>query len=221
VKAFILAAGRGERMRPLTDSTPKPLLLAGGEPIIVHTLRRLAAASVTDFVINVSHLGAQVEAYLGDGEKFGVNIRYSREKVALETAGGIVNAMPLLGDAPFILVNGDVWTDFDFATLTGRSLGDSLAHLVMVDNPDHHPLGDFFLDQGKLVKEKGEMLTYSGIGLYSPKLFSGLSPGKRPLAPILRQAIINSQLSGEKFAGTWMDVGTPERLAELNRFLEN
>jgi len=221
MKAFILAAGRGERMRPLTDTTPKPLLPAGGEPLIVHTIRRLAAAGVTDLVINISHLGAQVETCLGGGDRFGVSINYSREAVALETAGGIVNAMPLLGDSPFLVVNGDIWTDFDFARLTGRSLEDSLAHLVMVGNPEHHPRGDFYLDHGKLVEEQGEVLTYSGIGLYSPNMFSDLSPGKRPLAPILRQAISNSQLSGEKFTGTWIDIGTPERLSELNRFLEN
>ena len=221
MKAFVLAAGRGERMRPLTDTIPKPLLLAGGEPLIVHTIRRLAAANVTDLVINISHLGDQVEACLGGGDRFGVNIQYSREAVALETAGGIVNAIPLLGDAPFILVNGDIWTDFDFAALTRRSLEDSLAHLVMVSNPEHHLQGDFYLEHGKLVQEAGELLTYCGIGLYSPNMFSGLPAGKRPLAPILRQAISNSQLTGEKFNGTWIDVGTPERLSELNRFLEN
>lgn len=220
MKAFVLAAGRGERMRPLTDTIPKPLLLAGGEPLIVHTIRRLAAARVTDLVINISHLADQVEGCLGSGERFGVNIQYSREEVALETAGGIVNALPLLGNAPFILVNGDIWTDFDFTTLATRPLEDSLAHLVMVSNPDHHPQGDFYLDHGKLVEEEGELLTYSGIGLYSPDMFSGMSPGKRPLAPILRQAISNSQLSGEKFSGTWIDVGTPERLSGLNRYLE-
>ena len=220
MKAFILAAGRGERMRPLTDTTPKPLLPAGGEPLIVHTIRRLATAEVTDLVINISHLGDQVEARLEGGESFGVNIQYSREEVALETAGGIINALPLLGDEPFILVNGDIWTDFDFATLTRRSLGDSLAHLVLVNNPEHHPKGDFNLHHGRLVNEGGEALTYSGLGLYSPAMFSGLSRGKRPLAPILRQAISNSQLSGEKFTGTWIDVGTPERLVELKRYLE-
>jgi MurNAc alpha-1-phosphate uridylyltransferase len=221
MKAFVLAAGRGERMRPLTDTTPKPLLLAGGEPLIAHTIRRLANAGVVDLVINTSHLWDQVEACLGGGESFGVNIQYSREEVALETAGGVVKALPLLGDTPFILVNGDIWTDFDFAALTRRSLGDSLAHLVMVSNPEHHPQGDFYLDHGKLVQEDGELLTYSGIGLYSPNMFSGLPAGKRPLAPILRQAISNSQLTGEKFNGTWVDVGTPGRLSELNRLLEN
>jgi len=219
MKAFILAAGRGERMRPLTDATPKPLLLAGGEPLIVHIIRRLSAAGVPDLVINVSHLGDQIESFLGNGEAFGVKIQYSREETALETAGGIVNAMPLLGSSPFILVNGDIWTDFDFSRLLNRSLANSLGHLVMVVNPDHHPQGDFYLDHGKLTSEKGEALTYSGIGLYSPGLFSGLAPGRRPLAPILREAISDSQLSAEKYTGKWMDVGTPERLSQLDAYL--
>jgi len=219
MKAFILAAGRGERMRPLTDSTPKPLLTVGGEPLVVHMIHRLSAAGVSNLVINVSHLADQVETFLGDGARWGVNINYSREEVALETAGGVVNALPLLDDSPFILVNGDIWTDFDFSLLTNHSLADSLAHLVMVSNPEHHPQGDFFLENGRLVPAGEEALTYSGIGLYSPALFSGLSPGKRPLAPVLRQAISNSQLSAEKFNGRWVDVGTPERLSELDTYL--
>ncbi|MGW8247665.1 MAG: N-acetylmuramate alpha-1-phosphate uridylyltransferase MurU [Acidiferrobacterales bacterium] len=221
MKAFILAAGRGERMRPLTDSIPKPLLTVGGEPLIVHTIRRLSAAGVSDLVVNVSHLADQIEAFLGNGAQWGVNINYSHEEAALETAGGIINALPLLGDSPFILVNGDIWTDYDFSGLTKRPLENSLAHLVMVSNPGHHPQGDFYLDHGKLGQEGGEALTYSGIGLYSPALFSSLPPGKRPLAPILRQAISNSQLSGEKFNGKWMDVGTPERLSELDSYLDS
>ena len=219
MKAFILAAGRGERMRPLTDSIPKPLLMVGGEPLIVHTIRRLSAAGVSDLVINVSHLSDQIEASLGDGSQWGVRIDYSREKTALETAGGIINALPLLGDSSFILVNGDIWTDYDFSNLTKRPLANSLAHLVMVSNPEHHPQGDFCLYHGRLVQEGGEALTYSGIGLYSPALFSDLPPGKRPLAPILRQAISGSQLSAEKFSGIWVDVGTPERLSELDIYL--
>lgn len=221
MKAFILAAGRGERMRPLTDSTPKPLLAVGGEPIIVHTIRRLAAAGVSELVINISYLAEQVRSVLADGGKWSVNINYSMEEVALETAGGVVQALPLLGEAPFILVNGDIWTDFDFSALADLELGDSLAHLVMVDNPAHNPDGDFFLDTGALSLTEGESLTYSGIGLYSPKLFSGLTPGKRPLAPLLREAISNSQLSAEKFTGSWEDIGTPERLSQLNQELKN
>jgi MurNAc alpha-1-phosphate uridylyltransferase len=211
MKAFILAAGRGERMRPLTDSTPKPLLEAGGEPLIVH---------MTELVINVSHLGDQIEAFLGDGSRWGVNIEYSHEPVALETAGGIVNALRLLGDEPFILVNGDIWTDFDFSVLTNKSLAESLGHLVMVNNPFHHAEGDFLLDEGKLGADKGERLTYSGIGLYSPMLFAKLAPGKRPLGPVLRQAISDSQLTGEKYTGEWVDVGTPQRLHQLDELLK-
>lgn len=220
MKAFILAAGRGERMRPLTDSTPKPLLKAGGEPLIVHTIRQLAKAGIAGLVINVSHLAGQIETFLGDGSAWGVKIHYAREEVALETAGGIVNALPLLGDSPFILVNGDIWTDFDFSILANRSLGEFLGHLVLVNNPPHHTGGDFCLEDGTLITETGERLTYSGIGLYSPALFSGLAPGKRPLAPILREAISHSQLSGEKYTGEWVDVGSPERLRKLDERLK-
>lgn len=219
MKAFILAAGRGERMRPLTDKTPKPLLKIRGEPIIVHTIRRLCLAGVSELVINVSYLADQIEAELGNGSNWGAEIKYSRELVALETAGGVVQALPLLGDAPFILVNGDIWTDFDFTQLRNRQLKNSLGHLVMVENPAHNPGGDFFLGGEKLSLEEGERLTYSGIGLYSPKLFVELAPGKRPLAPILRQAISNSQLSAEIFTGSWEDIGTPERLEQLNQKL--
>lgn len=221
MRAFILAAGRGERMRPLTDSTPKPLLQAGGEPLIVHTMHRLAAAGITELVINVSHLGDQIETFLGDGSRWGVNIEYSREPVALETAGGIVNALPMLGKEPFLLVNGDIWTDFDFSPLTNKSLAESLGHLVMVNNPAHHAEGDFFLDKGKLSADKGERLTYSGIGLFSPVLFADLAAGKRPLGPVLRQAISDSQLTGEKYSGEWVDVGTPQRLRQLDKRLKN
>jgi len=219
MKAFILAAGRGERMRPLTDTTPKPLLTVGDESLVVHTINRLVQAGITDLVINLAWLGEQIEQSLGDGGRFGAFIRYSREGDALETAGGIVQALPLLGDSPFLVVNGDIWTDYDFSRLASRSLDGMLAHLVMVDNPDHHPHGDFVLHGNRLVEADGEQLTYSGIGLYSPKLFSALSPGKRPLAPLLRKAISNSQLSGEKFQGQWLDVGSPERLQQLNQQL--
>jgi len=219
MKAFILAAGRGERMRPLTDSTPKPLLTVGDEPLIVHTINNLVRAGVTDLVINLAWLGEQIEQSLGDGGRFGAAIRYSREENALETAGGIVHALPLLGDSPFLLVNGDIWTDYDFSSLANRSLDGMLAHLVMVDNPGHHPRGDFVLQGNRLVEADGERLTYSGIGLYSPKMFSALPPGKRPLAPLLKKAISNSQLGGEKYVGEWLDIGSPERLQQLNQQL--
>lgn len=219
MKAFILAAGRGERMRPLTDHTPKPLLIAGGQPLIVHTIQKLAAAGITELIINTAHLGQQIEACLEDGRQWGVGIRYSREQEALETAGGIVNALPLLGTEPFVLVNADIWADYDFTALAYRSLGDLLGHLVLVENPAHNKEGDFSLAGDMLVDSGGQRLTYSGIGLYSPRMFRDLAPGKRPLAPVLRQAVSNSQLGGEKFTGEWCDIGTPERLRELDERL--
>lgn len=219
MKAFILAAGRGERMRPLTDTTPKPLLTVGNESLVVHTINKLVQAGITDLVINLAWLGEKIEQSLGDGERFGAVIRYSREDNALETAGGIVQALPLLGDSPFLVVNGDIWTDYDFSQLASHDMDGMLAHLVMVNNPEHHPQGDFVLRGDRLVEADGERLTYSGIGLYSPKFFSALSPGKRPLAPLLKKAISNSQLSGEKFVGQWLDIGSPERLQQLNKQL--
>jgi MurNAc alpha-1-phosphate uridylyltransferase len=219
MRAFILAAGRGERMRPLTDTVPKPMLLAGGEPLIAHTVHNLVQAGITELVVNLAWLGDKIKAYLGTGHRFGASIRYSPEATALETAGGIINALPLLGDGPFIVVNGDIWTDFDFKTLLDRSLDGRSAHLVMVDNPEHHPQGDFVLEGDKLIESAAPRLTYSGIGLYSPKMFDRLAPGKRPLAPLLSKAISNSQLGGEYHAGQWWDIGSPERLHQLNRFL--
>lgn len=224
VKAMILAAGRGERMRPLTDAMPKPLLVAGGKPLIVWHIEALVRAGVRDLVINHAHLGRMIEAVLGDGARFGAAIRYSPEGEALETAGGIANALPLLGDAPFVVINGDIASDFDYArlpvlahTMPDRHLQ---AHLVLVPNPPHHPQGDFALRDGK-VSDKGEpKLTFSGIGLYDPVLFSGIERGARAkLAPLLRAAMERNAVGGELHAGRWMDVGTPERLAELDRLL--
>ncbi|MCX7067247.1 MAG: nucleotidyltransferase family protein [Methylococcales bacterium] len=216
MKVMILAAGRGERMRPLTDHTPKPLLLVAGKPIIEHTITQLVAAGFTEFVINHAHLGAQIEATLGNGQALGASICYSPEgEYGLETAGGIINALPLLGDEVFLVVNGDIATDFDFATL--KNIPVDLAHLVLVANPDHHPEGDFGLNDTGLVYEHAhEQLTFSGIGLYSPKLFHNLPAGSRKLGPLLRQAIAKQQVSGQKFIGFWIDIGTPERLQELN-----
>ena len=216
MKAMILAAGRGERMRPLTDHTPKPLLLVAGKPIVEHTITQLVAAGFTEIVINHAHLGAQIEATLGNGQALGANICYSPEgEHGLETAGGIINALPLLGDEVFLVVNGDIATDFDFATL--KNIPVDLAHLVLVANPEHHPEGDFGLDDTGLVYEHAhEQYTFSGIGLYSPKLFHNLPAGSRKLGPLLRQAIAKQQISGQKFIGFWIDIGTPERLQELN-----
>ncbi len=216
MRALILAAGRGERMRPLTDTTPKPLLAVGGRPLIAWHLRALAAAGFEEVVINHAWLGERIVAALGDGERFGLRIRYSPEPPgALETAGGIVNALPLLGEAPFLVVNGDIWTDFPFSRLTGELHG-HLAHLVLVDNPPQHPEGDFHLANGQVQAEGTPRLTFSGIGVYDPALFADLPPGRRPLAPVLRAAMAAGRVAGEHYTGRWVDVGTPERLAQLD-----
>ncbi|MEW5788193.1 MAG: N-acetylmuramate alpha-1-phosphate uridylyltransferase MurU [Pseudomonadota bacterium] len=225
---MILAAGLGERMRPLTDHTPKPLLKAGGKPLIVWQIERLRTAGFTELVINHAHLGRQIEDFLGDGRDFGVSIAWSREPEPLETAGGIATARPLLGDAPFLVTNGDVYSEFDYARLApvlAAMAGDPdhLAHLVLVDNPPHHPEGDFTLADGRvhLPTPAGEgRLTFSGIGCYRPELFSGISIGhKAKLAPLLRAAMDQGQVSGEHFSGRWEDVGTPQRLAKLDEEL--
>ena len=217
MNAIILAAGRGERMRPLTDHTPKPLLLAGGKPLIVYHVERLAAAGLRNIVINHAHLGHRIEAALGDGSRWGATIRYSPEGRALETGGGIFKALPLLAPGPFVVVNGDIWTDLDFAQL---HLGDGLlAHLVLVDNPGHNPEGDFALDNGRLSATGSPRYTFSGIGVYHPDLFRDCSPGAFPLAPLLRTAMHRGLVSGEHHAGRWLDIGTPERLQALDQML--
>ena len=219
MKAMILAAGRGERMRPLTDTVPKPLLEAGGRSLIEYHLLALARAGVTDIVINHAHLGAQIEARLGDGGHYGVRIVYSSEgERGLETGGGILRALPLLGAGPFIVVNADVWTDYAFAALPRAP--QALAHLVLVPNPGHHPTGDFTLIDGRVGNDDaGPRHTFSGIGVYRRELFNGCAPGAFPLAPLLRTAAASGEVSGELYAGSWMDIGTPERLAELDRRL--
>lgn len=215
MKAMILAAGRGERMRPLTDHTPKPLLKVGGKPLIVWHLQRLVAAGFEDIVINHAHLGQQIETALGDGSEWGVRIRYSPEKVALETAGGIANAMPLLGEAPFLVVNGDVFTDVDYRAL--QLTAPDLAHLVMVDNPAQHPAGDFALQDGRLSADGTEKLTFSGVGIYHPALFVGIERGApAKLAPLLKAAMADGLVSGTHHRGIWHDIGTPERLQALD-----
>ncbi|HEY5293486.1 MAG TPA: nucleotidyltransferase family protein [Burkholderiales bacterium] len=217
MKAMILAAGRGVRMRPLTDTAPKSLLAAGGKPLIVWQLENLARAGFTEAVINHAHLGHMIEAALGDGSRFGLSIRYSPEPEALETAGGIALALPLLGAEPFLVVNADIYTDYDFSALAGLQLEDRLAHLVLVDNPPQHPRGDFALDAGR-VREGGKpLLTFSGIGVYAPRLFGGIPPSaKVPLAPILRKAMTADRVSGEHYRGRWHDIGTAERLEALD-----
>lgn len=211
---MILAAGRGERMRPLTDRTPKPLLLVGGRPLIEHQLLRLAAAGYRDVVVNLAWLGGQIREALGDGRRFGLRIRYSEEPPgALETAGGIRHALHLLGDAPFVVINGDIWCDHP---LSPFDPGEALAHLVLVDNPEQHPQGDFALHDGLVSDTGASRLTFSGIGYYRPELFAGLPPGPRPLAPLLRQAMARGLVSGEHHRGSWIDVGTPQRLHALD-----
>jgi MurNAc alpha-1-phosphate uridylyltransferase len=218
MKVMLLAAGRGERMRPLTDACPKPLLPVAGRPLIAWHLQRLAAAGFTEVVINLSWLGEQIAAALGDGSSHGVHIQYSREPwPALETGGGIFNALPLLGGEPFLLVNGDVFTDVDFDSLK-LAPGD-LAQLVLVPNPEHHPRGDFRLAGGRIVEEGAagaERLTYSGIAVLHPALFEGCEAGRFPLLPPLQRARAAGRLGGQRHDGRWLDVGTPERLAALD-----
>lgn len=220
MKAMILAAGLGNRMRPLTLHTPKPLLEVGGKPLIVWHIEKLAAIGVTEIVINTAWLGEKLAEALGDGSRFGINILWSHEGEGLETAGGIINALPLLGDEPFILLNGDVWTTMDFAPLMDIDLKGNLAHLVLVQNPEQHPEGDFTLAAGKAYtfdqQVEGENLTFSGVSVLDPKMFQGLETGKRPLAPLLKAAMQNQQVAASKLVGIWVDVGTPERLTALD-----
>ena len=220
MKCMILAAGLGTRMRPLTDTTPKPLLEVGGIPLIVWHLERLVHDGFSDIVINIAHLGYKIPDALGDGSEWGVHIEYSdeQEEGGLESAGGIVKALPLLGDEPFLVVNGDIFTDYDFQY--SRKLADGvLAHLVLVPNPEHNPEGDFALD-GQLVVDH-KQYTFSGIGYYSPKLFEGVPYGKSALAPLLRAAMKEGKVTGELYEGEWLDIGTPERLSLLNTQLIN
>lgn len=216
MKAMILAAGRGERMRPLTDATPKPLLKVGDQTLIEHHLRALRAAGVSAVVVNLSWLGQQIRAAVGDGARWGVSIQYTDEgPVPLETGGGIFNALPLLGAQPFIVVNGDVWTDYPFERLA--LAGAATAHLVLVPNPVHHARGDFSLESARVVERRGETYTFAGIAMYRPEFFAGCQAGRFPLLPLLKRAIDAHSLSGEVYEGMWSDVGTPERLAQLQR----
>lgn len=220
MKAMILAAGFGSRMRPLTDVTPKPLLKAGGIPLIVWHIEKLAHMGISDIIINIAHLGYQIPEALGDGSKWGVNIEYSdeQEEGGLESAGGIVKALPLLGDETFLLVNADVFTDYDFQV--NRHLAEGiLAHLILVPNPEHNPEGDFALDGQRVIDAK--QYTYAGIGYYSPKLFEGVAYGKSSTIPLLRKAMKEGKVTGELHEGEWFDIGTPERLEFLNAELMN
>ncbi|RLA01282.1 MAG: mannose-1-phosphate guanylyltransferase [Gammaproteobacteria bacterium] len=220
MKAMILAAGRGERMRPLTDSVPKPLLRIGGQTLIERHVHALARAGITELVINHAWLGEQIEKALGNGAAYGVSIRYSPEgSSSLETGGGIMNALSLLGAEPFLVVNADIWTDFSFDSLPSQP--DGLAHLVMVDNPEHHPDGDFSLSAGRLSQSGPAMLTFSGIGVYRPEIFVTSCPGAFPLGPILRTQMDAGTVSGERYSGSWFDIGTAERLDAVNRVIIN
>ena len=215
MKAMILCAGRGERMRPLTDTIPKPLLLVAGKPLVQYHIEKLAQAGVTEIVINHAWLGGQIEQALGDGGQWGVNIQYSAEAEALETAGGIIKALPLLGEESFIIANGDVWSDYPFEQLL--KIKPKAAHLVLVKNPKQHPQGDFTLDDGGYVSAQGDKkLTYSGISVLNPLLFTERKVGRMPLAPLLRQAMDVQRVSGELYYGDWVDVGTRERLIKLD-----
>lgn len=213
---MLLAAGRGERMRPLTDKVPKPLLPVAGKPLIVHHLEELAAAGFRDVVINHAWLGEQIEQALGDGSRWGLHIRYSAEGEALETGGGIFQALPLLSD-PFIVINGDVFAAIDYASLEIAD-GD-LAHLLLVQNPQHNAAGDFQLLEGRVCEGGDSRLTYSGVGVYRKALFDGCRGGKFPLAPLLRKAMRNHGVGGRRFTGGWIDVGTPQRLRQLEQLL--
>ncbi|MCB5190355.1 nucleotidyltransferase family protein [Methylobacillus arboreus] len=222
MKAMILAAGRGERMRPLTDTTPKPLLQVGGKSLIVWHLERLAAAGFKDIVINHAHLGQQLEDALGNGGQWGLSIHYSSEQEALETAGGIANALPLLGDEPFLVINGDVFCDIDFSLLRHSLQPDQLAYLVLVDNPPQHANGDFALDDGQLLLDGRQRLTFSGVAVYTPALFRGVVRGEvAKLAPLLKEAIMRGQAAACHHQGVWHDIGTPERLQSLNQQLQS
>lgn len=229
-KAMILAAGLGERMRPLTDHTPKPLLQVGGKSLIQWQIERLKGAGIRSLVINHAHLGQKLETALGNGADLGVNIAWSREPQPLETAGGIATALSLLGDAPFLVSNGDVYAEFDYTRLLPvlqemAGNPDHLAHLVLVNNPPHHPEGDFALAEGKVIElptHAAGRYTFSGIGCYRPELFSGIaSMTKAKLAPLLRAAMDKGQVTGEHFSGRWEDVGTPQRLADLDKELQH
>jgi N-acetyl-alpha-D-muramate 1-phosphate uridylyltransferase len=225
--AMILAAGKGERMRPLTDHTPKPLLPVGGKPLILWHLEKLAKAGFGRIVINHAHLGDQIEEVLGDGEAFGVELRYSREGEPLETAGGIVTALPLIEAAIFPVVNADVFCDYDFGRFAGimarMQHEKTLAHLVLVDNPLHHPNGDFVLDGARVRDEiSAHALTFSGLGIYRRDLFVSLEPWRKaPLAPLLKEAMKKGLVTGEHYGGRWTDVGTPQRLQELDHEITN
>ena len=218
MKAMVLAAGRGERMRPLTNDTPKPLLKVGERCLLDFQLDALAKAGIYDVVINTAWLADQLKDHVGDGSKYQLNVTFTFENDgALDTGGGIFNALELLGDEPFLVANSDIWTDIDYGSLTVAK--DDLAHLVLVDNPPHHPEGDFNLNEGRVSEDSGQRLTFSGVGVYRAQLFADVTPGKFPLLPLLHAAMRDNRVSGEWYRGSWMDIGTPDRLKALQYLL--
>ena len=219
MKAMILAAGRGERLRPLTDKIPKPLLAIAGKPVIAYTIESLVKAGFYDIVINLAYLGHTIKSELGNGDRFKARLRYSDEgEVGLETAGGIIHALPLLGNDPFLVVNGDIMTDYPYHRL--RNVKTGSAHLVLVTNPAHHPSGDFSIRNGCLGTDADHLLTFSGIGVYSPDFFIGCPPGKSPLAPLLRDAMGRGRVTGECYDGLWVDLGTIDRFKQAEQMVE-
>ncbi|BBB25250.1 N-acetylmuramate alpha-1-phosphate uridylyltransferase MurU [Amphritea japonica] len=223
MRAMILAAGLGTRMRPLTLNTPKPLLPVAGKPLVQYHIERLVKAGITEIVINHAWLGEKLEAYVGDGSRFGAKVTWSAESEPLETGGGIFKALPLLSEdgAPFLLINGDVFTNYSFGCLLSQRLAvGSMAHLILVSNPAHNPGGDFQLQDDQVLDKGSDCLTFSGISVLSPRLFDGCSKGKFPLAPLLRNAMQSGRVSGESFSGYWRDIGTPERLQEVSEDIE-
>lgn len=221
MKAMILAAGRGSRMRPLTDNQPKPLLPVNGKPLLAYHLEKLAKVGVHQVIINHAWHGEQIKDFVGDGSQWGLQVLLSAEpEGGLETAGGIIKALPLLGDEPFWVVNGDIWTDWDYHDLPTRLEPGQLAHLIMVDNPVHHPQGDFAIENGLLVSHGEERKTFSGVGLYRKELLAPYSRGKQALKPFFDKAVMEKKLAASCFGGQWTDVGTPERLRQLNQQME-
>ncbi|WP_027708373.1 N-acetylmuramate alpha-1-phosphate uridylyltransferase MurU [Zooshikella ganghwensis] len=227
MKVMLLAAGEGQRMRPLTLTTPKPMLPVNEQPLVVYSLQRLAQSGLTQVVMNTAYLAEKIEQALGNGQQFGVQIQYSRELQKLETGGGIFNALPLLGNEPFLVVNSDIWCDYPFAVLEKQQqrLQDDgkLAHLVLVPNSPHHPDGDFYLPGGRAITLSGcdeHRFTYSGISVLHPDLFEDCKPGVFSLAPLLRRAILQGKVTGELYHGEWMDIGTPDRLQQLSHHLQ-
>jgi len=219
MKAMILAAGRGTRMAPLTDHCPKPLIPLCGKPLIVHHLEKLSRAGFRDVIINHAWLGHQIEQALGDGGQWDLRIQYSAETEALETGGGVFQALPLLGSEPFLLINGDVWTDWDYHHASDISLDNDLGYLWLTNNPEHNPDGDFALSDGRVENRKS--MTFSGISVLSPRLWQSCQPGAYPLAPMLRAAMADGRIAGGDLSAEWVDVGTPQRLAELEARLRS